>query len=118
MRPSGIVKGVDISAYGGPCLRDTGVGPQVHLLVFDGPPQALDEDVVSPGAFPIHADLDLVLEQQAADLNLSGLSPAVRRSCAAPMWPIELRATRFAASSSTIAAIITSRSAISSCSSR
>src|SRR5664279_5248283 len=67
MRPSGIVKGVDISAYGGPCLRDTGVGPQVHLLVFDGPPQALDEDVVSPGAFPIHADLDLVLEQQAGE---------------------------------------------------
>ena len=28
----------------------------------------------------------------ASDLNLSGLSPAVRRSCAAPMWPIELRA--------------------------
>ncbi len=30
-------------------------------------PQALDEDVVSPGAFPIHADLDLILEQQAGE---------------------------------------------------
>jgi hypothetical protein len=38
-----------------------------HLLVFDGPPQALDEDVVSPGTFPIHANLDLVLEQQAGE---------------------------------------------------
>jgi hypothetical protein len=42
----------------------------------------------------------------------------VTRSCAAPVWPIELRATKFGASSSTIAPIITSRSAISSCSSR
>jgi hypothetical protein len=67
MGPSGIVEAVDISADGGPCLRDTGVGPQIHLLVFDGPPQALDEEVVSPGAFPIHADLDLVLEQQAGE---------------------------------------------------
>ncbi len=67
MGPCGIVKGVDISTDGGPCLLDTGVGPQVHLLVFDRPPQALDEDVVSPGTFPIHADLDLVLEQQAGE---------------------------------------------------
>ena len=29
----------------------------------------------------------------ASDRNLSGLSPAVRRSWAAPMWPIELRVT-------------------------
>ena len=28
MGPSGIVKAVDISADGGPCLRDTGVGPR------------------------------------------------------------------------------------------
>src|ERR1700758_5641893 len=54
----------------------------------------------------------------ASDRNLSGLSPAVRRSRAAPMWPIELQATRFGASSSTMAAIIASRSAISSCNSR
>ena len=46
----------------------------------------------------------------ASDRNLSGLSPAVRRSWAAPTWPIELRATRFGASSSTMAAIITSSS--------
>ena len=33
----------------------------------------------------------------ASDRSLSGLSPAVRRSWAAPMWPIELRATRLLA---------------------
>jgi Virulence-associated protein E len=59
-----------------------------------------------------HSDAKL-----ASERNLSGLSPAVRRSWAAPVWPIELRATGFGASSSTMAAIIASRSAISSCSS-
>src|SRR3712207_2990305 len=39
----------------------------------------------------------------ASDLNCSGLSPAVRRSCAQPACPIELRATRLGASSSTMA---------------
>src|SRR5271166_6220911 len=45
-----------------------------------------------------HSDAKL-----ASDRSLSGLSPAVRRSCAAPVWPIELRATRFGANSSTMA---------------
>jgi hypothetical protein len=49
------------------CSTAKQVSTAHHLLVFDGPPQALDEDVVSPGAFPIHADLDLVLEQQAGE---------------------------------------------------
>ena len=33
--------------------------------------------------------------------NLLRLSPAVTRSCAVPVWPIELRATVFCTSSST-----------------
>ena len=49
--------------------------PAVHLLVFDGPPQALDEDVVSLGAFPIHADLDLVREQQAGEGDAGDWEP-------------------------------------------
>ena len=36
-----------------------------------------------------HSDAKL-----ASERNLSGLSPAVRRSWAAPVWPIELRATK------------------------
>jgi hypothetical protein len=31
----------------------------------------------------------------ASDRNRSGLSPAVSSNCAAPIWPIQLRATRF-----------------------
>jgi hypothetical protein len=32
-------------------------------------------------------------EKLASERKRSGLSPAARRSCAAPVWPIELRAT-------------------------
>jgi hypothetical protein len=35
------------------------MGPQADLLVSDGPPQALEEDIVAPGALAIHADPDL-----------------------------------------------------------
>ena len=41
--------------------------PQIKLVIFDVPPEPLDEDVVPPDAFPIHADPDLVLHQQARD---------------------------------------------------
>ena len=37
-------------------LGDGGGGPQVDLLVFDGSPQALHDDVVTPGALAVHAD--------------------------------------------------------------
>src|ERR1700730_17727727 len=47
--------------------RSSSPALMIHLLLFAGPPQALDSAVVSPGAFPIHADLDLVLEQQAGE---------------------------------------------------
>lgn len=50
---------VQIPANPSAGLRDAGVSPKVDLLVFDGPPQTLDEDVVAPCALAIHADLDL-----------------------------------------------------------
>ena len=39
-----------------PGFGQAGIGPQVKLFVFDGPPQALDEDIVASaprtGPFP------------------------------------------------------------------
>jgi len=35
-------------------LSDAGVGSEVDLLVFDRPPEPLDEDVVAPGALAVH----------------------------------------------------------------
>lgn len=40
----------------GPCLRSCLPGVQVDALVFQGPPQSLDEDVVEKPAFSIHRD--------------------------------------------------------------
>src|SRR6056297_502794 len=58
MGPAAVVE-ADVAADPSPGLGDAGVGPQVDLLVFDGPPEALHEDVVAPGALAIHTDPDL-----------------------------------------------------------
>jgi hypothetical protein len=47
MRATGIVDG-QIPANPGAGLGHAGVCPQVDLLIFDAPPQTLDEDVVAP----------------------------------------------------------------------
>ena len=39
----------------GPGLAYRFVGVQIHLVVFDRAPQALDEHVVAPAAFAVHA---------------------------------------------------------------
>ena len=50
-----VVEG-DVSTDRLSCLADTFVGMQIDFLVLDCSPEALDEDVVSPGALAVHAD--------------------------------------------------------------
>src|ERR1019366_10652768 len=57
---SGGVVELQVSADGRSGLADRGVSVEVNLLVFDGLPDALDEDVVAPAAFAVHADADSV----------------------------------------------------------
>jgi hypothetical protein len=66
MWASAIVE-IQVAPDRGSRLADTVVGPQVDLLVFDAAPQPLDEDVVSPRTFAVHADRDAVLDQQAGE---------------------------------------------------
>ena len=66
-----------IPANRGPGFRDAGVGPQVDLLVFDGPPQALDEDIVPPGPLALHADLDLAARQHIDELGRGELAALI-----------------------------------------
>jgi hypothetical protein len=40
---------------------------QIHLLVFDAAPQPLDEHVVAPGAFAVHADRNAVVGEHAGE---------------------------------------------------
>ena len=49
MGPKGVVEAVDVSAKRSPRLGNAGIGPQVHLLVFDGPPEPFHENIVPPG---------------------------------------------------------------------
>jgi hypothetical protein len=58
---------VQILSDGSAGFRHVGVGLQVYLLVFDALPDTFDEDVVAPGRFAIHADLDAVGDQQAGE---------------------------------------------------
>src|SRR3954447_15318441 len=54
----------EVMGQRGAGLADTVVSAQVNLLVFHRSPQPLDENVVPPGAAPIHANRDPVLQQQ------------------------------------------------------
>src|SRR6202163_2665270 len=60
MRSSPVVK-VEISTNRASRLTDGFVGSQIDLLVFDAFPKPLDEHVVSPSSFAIHADGDAVV---------------------------------------------------------
>lgn len=51
---------------------------QVDLLVFDGPPKTLDEDVVVPSAFTIHADFDVRRGQHLDEFGGGELAARVR----------------------------------------
>lgn len=73
MRTATIVKG-QIPADPSPGFGHAGIGAQVDLFVFDGPPQALDEDIVPPRALAIHADLDLAGGQHLDELGRGELA--------------------------------------------
>src|SRR5215467_11838920 len=45
-----------------------------RLLVLDGSPEALDEDVVSPCALAVHADRDAVVNQHAGEFGTGELT--------------------------------------------
>ena len=64
MGSAGVVEVVDLSAERSSGVRHIGVGPQIDLLVFNRPPEPLDEHVILPRAFAVHADGDLVFLEQ------------------------------------------------------
>src|ERR1700730_2340793 len=53
------------------------VGPQIHLLVFDAAPQALDKHVVPPSSFTVHADRNAVAGQHTGEGRASELRTLV-----------------------------------------
>src|ERR1035437_9380048 len=78
VRTSGVVKREVASDPGGG-RRYRVVPVEIDLLVLEGAPEALDEDVVAPAAATIHADADAVVEQQTGERRTGKLRvPAIR----------------------------------------
>ena len=50
---------------------------QIDLLVFDALPQSLDEHVVPPTPFPVHADLNAVVGEKPGELLAGKLAPLI-----------------------------------------
>jgi len=53
------------------------VSLEVHLLVFDRLPEALDQNVVAPAPLAVHADSDLVRFQHIDEVRTCELAPLI-----------------------------------------
>src|SRR5206468_5483138 len=69
---------VEVSADRGAGVGHAVVGPQVDLLVFDAAPQPLDEHVVPPSPFTVHADSDAVAGERAGEGRAGELRALIR----------------------------------------
>src|SRR5437764_9120365 len=58
-----VVVELEIAGEALPGLAGAAIGVQIDLLVFDGAPEALGEDIVQGAALAIHADLNAALLQ-------------------------------------------------------
>src|SRR4051794_40896282 len=72
MRASPIIK-VEITTNRVTRLCNAFIGPQIHLLVLDAAPQPLDEDVIPPSPFAVHADVDGVAGEHAGECRAGEL---------------------------------------------
>ena len=68
----------EVSLDSGPRFRQRLVVFQVHLLIFERPPQPLDENVVHASAASVHADGNLPGRQFAGELLTGELRTLVR----------------------------------------
>src|ERR1700704_2853457 len=87
----GIIK-VEITTNRCARFSDAVVGFQIPLLIFDAAPQPLDEHVVPPSPFAVHADCNAVVGEHAGEgrprelrtwsvLEISGLPCFAKASC-------------------------------------
>src|ERR1019366_750467 len=76
MRSSAVVK-FEIPADRISRLSNAFIGPQIHLLVLDAAPQPLDEDVIPPSPFAVHADGDGVAGEHAGECRAGELRALV-----------------------------------------
>ncbi len=89
MRPDRIVE-CHVACDPGLSIAGRVVGMEVDLFIFEAPPQPFHEHVVAPAPFPIHADLDAMLDEQPRELlagkrtaliGVEDLGAAILRDC-------------------------------------
>ena len=73
-----VVVEVEVAAEAVGRLRHALVVPQVHVLVLDAAPQALDEDVVEAATSTVHADGHLTSLENVCEALAGELAPLVR----------------------------------------
>jgi len=76
MRPDLIVEG-HVTRHTFARGSDGLVGMEIHLLIFEAPPQPFDEDVVPPPPDPIHADLNSMRLQKPGEFLAGELAALV-----------------------------------------
>src|SRR5450756_2176315 len=64
---------VQVAADRSAGLADAVVGVQIHLLIFDAAPKPLDEDIIPPGPFAVHADCNVVVGEHTGEGRASEL---------------------------------------------
>jgi hypothetical protein len=62
---------------------------QIHLFVFHRAPEPLDKHVVAPSRLAIHADRDLVLQQQPGEVTAGELAALIGVEYLRPTVPSE-----------------------------
>ena len=77
MRSAGIVK-AEVTADRNASLGDCVIGLQINLLVFDRSPKALDENIITPRSFAVHADGDAGFEKNASEAGAGELAALIR----------------------------------------
>ncbi len=77
MPSDGIIKPGDVFEYVSASLRSCFVVLEVNLLAFQGAEKALHNGVVIAVAGATHADINLVVGQDAADLLAGVLAAAI-----------------------------------------
>ena len=91
MRSAGIVE-AEVTADRCAGLGDCVVGLQINFFVFDRSPQALDEHIITPRSFAIHADGDAGPEKNSGEAGTGELAALIRienvrlTDTAQPIW--------------------------------
>ena len=59
------------------CIIYSVVGVEINFFIFDTAPESFNKDVITPAAFSVHADLDVVIFQHVGKFQAGDLAALV-----------------------------------------